>query len=331
MVDTMKKSLILLVIILMLFSLCGCSNKEDKPSISVRYLTDVNGTESAITESVINILKTYSQNYNLNLHAITPSSNSDYANSAHNALSASSDFVLATSNNAISNLLALAGEYPEKNIIAIGSSENTALAMEVDFKTEESAFLCGVLASAVSQTGSIAYIGGLASDDMQSLIGFYTGAKVYNPNIVIYYDYVGSYNDYSSAYNLAQQYCANGVDVIFTNCGASALGVYDVVQSYGIKLINSDMYELPQSDLIIARSEKKYDVATSYAVEAFMNGEYTKSVVRIGLMVGAVDISLGDNIPQDIVTVINDYSNSIKQATTVVPSTWAEYNAYFAN
>jgi basic membrane protein A len=263
------------------------------------------------------------------LHITTPSSGSGYAQSAKTVMSADSDFVLATSGNAISSLLDMAADYPERNIIAIGSAQNSGLAMEIDFKTEDSGYLAGVAAAASSASGKIAYIGGLAKDDMQSLVGFYTGAKSYNPNIIIYYDYVGSYNDYATAYSLAYQFCSNGADIIFSNCGGSGLGVYDAAAAFSARLIVTDMYDFPNDDMIIAKTVKSYENAASYAIELFMNGEYTKSVVRIGLVIGAIDIEYSDTLSDEVKDVVDQYKDMIKQNNIVIPSTWGEYNTYF--
>lgn len=326
-----KKTIITLIVITMIISVSGCVKNKDKQSLSIRYLTDVSGTSDANTQSVVKIIKSYSQDYgySLNLHVTTPSSNSDYAQSAKSLLAADSDFVLATSSNAISSLLALADEYPDKNIITIGSAQNSGLAMEVDFKTEDSGYLAGIAAAASSTTGKIAYIGGLAKDDMQSLIGFYTGAKSYNQDIIIYYDYVGSYNDYEAAYTLTYQFCASGADIIFCNCGGSGLGVYDAANACTAKLITTDMYDFPNDDIIIAETVKNYQNAASYAIELFMNGEYTKSVVRIGLVIGAVDIELSDKVSETVSDLVQSTKDSMKQYNTIIPSTWGEYNTYF--
>lgn len=108
----------------------------------------------------------------------------------------------------------------------------------VDFATSQAAYLGGIVAADIAATGTdtveasnvIGFVGGMDESlpIQEYLWGYIQGAKAYNPDVKIVYNYVGAWNDPDTAKTQSMtQYNDAGAAVIFACAGGSGNGVHN--------------------------------------------------------------------------------------------------------
>ncbi|MFV0518651.1 MAG: BMP family ABC transporter substrate-binding protein [Lachnospirales bacterium] len=180
----------------------------------------------------------------------------------YEAADAGADLII-TASDFKDNLVEVANEYPDIAFTII--SENVVdqcvnnNAYGIDFATSQAAFLGGIVAADLAANGAedmepsdtIGFIGGMDESVViqEFLWGYIQGAKYYNPDVELVYNYVGAWNDPDTAKTQAvTQYDEANVDVIFACAGGSGNGVHDAaatVSKYviGVDSDQSQMYE----------------------------------------------------------------------------------------
>ena len=99
------------------------------------------------------------------------------------------------------------------------------------FATEECSFLVGYIAGKMSETGKVGHINGIASGTMETFaVGYYAGVLTANPDAKIMGQYSGSFSDPAAGKNIANQYYADGADIIFSAAGATGNGAIEAAK-----------------------------------------------------------------------------------------------------
>ena len=200
--------------------------------------------------------------------------------------------------------------------------------MTVDFKTEESSFLAGILAASMSENGIIGYVGAYKDEDIDYEIGYRAGALTYNPDIEIISYYTDSYNNVSQGYKLANILIGMNADVIFTNCGASALGISKSAVENDFYMIYSDQYVSEDNLKCIGIMTIDYKKIALYIIDNYINKDYKAGNNRFGIAYDMVDLSITDNVPQEIKNIINEYRTQIRKFSIKIPRTIKELNNF---
>jgi len=105
-------------------------------------------------------------------------------------------------------------------------------------KSWEAAYLAGVAAATVSQSGKI---GGIAGFEFPVIVAqmeaFKLGARSVDPDIDVTLSYLGSFEDVEKAKETARAMISDGVDVLYHIADAAGLGVIQAAQESGIRAI----------------------------------------------------------------------------------------------
>ena len=121
----------------------------------------------------------------------------------------------------------------------------------VDFATSQAAYLGGIVAADIAATGTdtveasnvIGFVGGMHESRpiQEYLWGYIQGAKAYNPDVKIVYNYVGAWNDPDTAKTQSMtQYNDAGAAVIFACAGGSGNGVHNAAAEAGKYVLGVD-------------------------------------------------------------------------------------------
>lgn len=203
----------------------------------------------------------------------------------------------------------LASEFPDVQFVAIDPElihTQHPNVVEVHFAVGESAFLAGAAAAWTSDTGMVAFIGGLQTfRSEQSRSGFEQGARFVDPDIEVESWYLGPVDNPSTsasrspdlARDLASVLFAGGVDVIFHNAGESGSGVLEAAREYepGERwVIGSDVdtyltaaTEIDR-DYILSSTTKRFDRAVERSVAMFLDGS-----LGVGDVLGLAEDGVG--------------------------------------
>lgn len=157
--------------------------------------------------------------------------------------------LIITASDFKDNVVTVANEYPDiaftiisEDILSQCTNNNV---YGIDFATAQAAYLGGIVAADIAAQGDnvIGFIGGMdeALPIQEYFWGYIQGAKAYNPDVKIVYNYVGAWNDPDTAKTQAMtQYNDAGASVIFACAGGSGNGVHNAAGETGKYVLGVD-------------------------------------------------------------------------------------------
>ncbi len=164
------------------------------------------------------------------------------------------------------------------------------------FAEDEVAYLAGVLAACVSETGTIASVGGIELPPVVRFIeGYAAGARSYKPDIVVLNSYLPGFNDPPRGEVTAQDFINQGADVIFAAAGNSGNGALLAAHNAGHKAIGVDVdqyFSYPEvAPSLLTSASKNVDIATADAVRDFAAGTLATGIRTATLANGGVGLA----------------------------------------
>ncbi len=155
----------------------------------------------------------------------------------------------------------------------------------VTFEEDQAGYLAGIVAAAVSKTGTIGQLGGINNNPavVRYLQGFELGAASYNPNVKVKTAFFST-GDLGKAYAdpvygktfSAQFIQQQGVDVVFQVAGGTGNGALDAACDANILAIGVDVDEYlsyPTADkCIVTSAEKHLSSAVNQTIMAISGG-----------------------------------------------------------
>ncbi|HWR22398.1 MAG TPA: BMP family ABC transporter substrate-binding protein [Feifaniaceae bacterium] len=201
--------------------------------------------------------------------------------------------MIVTASDYKDNLVQIAKEYPEIAMVLI--SENVVKEAPniygIDFQSSQGAFLAGIVAADVASQGvegsskskTIGFIGGMDESVViqEFFLGYIQGAKYYDPETKIVYNYVGGWNDPDTARTQAlAQYNDAKADIIFACAGGSGNGVHTAAAQANKYVIGVDkdqtlMYEEDKAiqSRFVTSVLKLNNNAVYNVIQKFVDGE----------------------------------------------------------
>lgn len=335
----MKKVLSFLLACLFFLTLFGCKKgeegvelKQDNKKYKIAYITDTLGEENKSNKEVIKGIEKSFENMDYSLEVEVPDSAEKYTTIANILLTSTTyDLVLSNSYSVSSSLISLHKDYPNSNLGFIGYEDGTKSGMSVTFKSEEGAFLAGALAAKYTKSNKIGYIGAYENKNTEYLYAFMSGVKAISDSKKVYTTYTNSYMNTTEGAKQANYLHKKGVDVIFTVCGAGAIGVNNVAKEKGFKVIDSDLYTESDLDVKLGEVYLNYENATITICESIIYESFKKTVNDLGITEEAVDLSLNNNFIEDdsdIKKTIDKLKEEISKGKIKVPVNNKSYKAF---
>nr|WP_279382449.1 BMP family ABC transporter substrate-binding protein [Acanthopleuribacter pedis] len=169
------------------------------------------------------------------------------------------------------------------------------------FITAEAAYLAGIIAADLSQSGVLGIVGGKQENTvLDFVVGFEQGAKATRPDIVIEKRWVDAadpttlpwFNPVTAA-NLTQALAEeHRADIVFAVAGGSNLGVFNKCKELGIKAIGCDTDQDHLAKGVILTSViKKLDTVLEQTVKQCVNGRFLAGAHGAGLAQDGVSLS----------------------------------------
>ena len=161
--------------------------------------------------------------------------------------------LIITASDFKDNLVEVAQEFPDIATVII--SEDVVREADniygVDFSVSEAAFLGGIVAADIASHGlegtsgnkTVGFIGGMDESIViqEFMLGYFQGAKYYQPDTKLIYNYVGGWNDPDTSRTQAlTQYNDAKADVVFACAGGSGNGVHKAASEVGKFVIGVD-------------------------------------------------------------------------------------------
>ncbi|RKX38025.1 MAG: BMP family ABC transporter substrate-binding protein [Thermotogae bacterium] len=128
------------------------------------------------------------------------------------------------------------------------------------FREEQAAFFAGYIAAAMTQTGTVGFVGGIAIPPVERFrYGYEAGVKIYEvlhkKRVEILKGYTNDFEDPKKGKDLAMAQFAQGADIVFHAAGACGNGVIEAAKEKFLGLLGSN--ELNLKDVIDYYRENK--------------------------------------------------------------------------
>ena len=194
----------------------------------------------------------------------------------------------------------VAREFPEVKFTIIDGTVDLPNVQSINFREQESSFLCGMLAAMASKTGKIGFVGGMDIPLIRKFaLGYRAGAQYVKPDIEVFENMTGTtpaaWGDPTKGAELARSQFGRGADVVFHAAGATGIGVMQAAKDEGRLSIGCDSnqnYLHPGS--VLTSAVKRVDVAVYRAFMDAKNGTWKGGTVWLGLAEDGLDWALDE-------------------------------------
>ncbi len=189
------------------------------------------------------------------------------------------------------------------------------------FRLHEASYLAGLVAGALTRTGTIGFVGGIELPPIRAAYeAWAAGAAVTRPGVESRFTYLNNFDDAAAGREAALALTRAGADVFHHNADAAALGVFQAVREtpgtwiFGAnavqsalvpdRVVASAVIDLPRAILAVAREVKE--------------GRFTPKVESFGLASGVIRLEVNpqarDAVPDSIWALVDAARDSIVAA-----------------
>jgi basic membrane lipoprotein Med (substrate-binding protein (PBP1-ABC) superfamily)/DNA-binding SARP family transcriptional activator len=235
----------------------------------------------------------------------------------------------------------IAGDHPDTHFVVFtGETPPFDNVTALHFEREEVSFLVGAAAALQSETGKVGFIGGWQQPSTEARRAAFTaGAQYVDRDTVVNSVYLGPFHNPSGGpyldIDLAKATAAamylSGVDVIHHSAGTAAEGIpaaaTELTADLGRDLwvIGSEVNERlfapsDHQDRFLTSMYKRSDKAIVEALRAYIAGELSPGLRKLGMASGSVDYSRDGGISDTLIAALDRIRADIVAGTVVPPS-----------
>lgn len=136
----------------------------------------------------------------------------------------------------------VAPQFPKTTYVTTSGNTSGENIAGIMFSFADASYLAGMLAGAMSRSGTVGVIGGTELPPVkESFAAFGRGVRHVKPNAKVLTAFIGNWDDVSAGKEQALAQIARGADVIFQNADAAGLGVFQAARERsGVYVIGSN-------------------------------------------------------------------------------------------
>jgi basic membrane protein A and related proteins len=267
-------------------------------------------------------------------------SDADYNTNLNNLLRRDFDLVFGVGFMMGDAIGEIANDNPDAMLAIIDSEVDAENVASILFKEQEGAFLAGVVAASMTESGKIGFVGGTDIPVINRFhAGYIEGAKAVNPDIEIQVNYTGVFDDASKGKIAANSMYSSGVDIIFHAAGGTGNGVFSEAKERKTKDpkanvwvigVDADQYAEGQVDnstnITLTSMLKGVNNAVVDIATKAKNGEFPGGTTTVyGLAEDGVGLADSRGaIPQDVLDKVEEYKAKIASGEIKVSETKPE-------
>ncbi len=228
----------------------------------------------------------------------------------------------------------VAEDYPNVNFFITGNApedvpedELPANIMFADYRECEGAYVCGVVAALMTQSGKVGYVGGGNNTTQQSdKNAFIDGVASVSSDIEVKTVITGTFDDSALGKETAIAMMEDGVDVILQTCDHTGLGVLEACSEKGVYCLGytSDQSGLVSDGLCLTSMMVDIPRMISSQIDLIKAGNYGGQSFP-GLHDGVVSMApFSDKVPADVAEKVNAVVDQIKSGEVVITPNYSE-------
>ena len=324
---------------------------KDASSFKACAVSDAGGwDDKSFNESAYDGLKASQSSLGIQINTAESNSDADFNPNVESMVSDGCNLIIGVGFNLEKAIHTSADENKDLHYALVDSSfndgNNNTVTVEnarpLLFNTAEAAYLAGYVAAGMTKTGKVATFGGAQIPAVAVFMdGFADGVKAYNEAKgtsvqVLGWDkdtqtgaFTDSFDDQSLGLQQAQQFIAQGADIIMPVAGPVGMGAAAAAKADGKTLIvgvDSDWYETnPQySSIILTSVMKEIGAAVEQAIQDSVKGKFTSEHYIGTLANGGVSLApfhdFETQVPKELRQDLNKLTEDIKKGRLVVES-----------
>jgi basic membrane protein A len=220
--------------------------------------------------------------------------------------------------------LKVAPDYPDVKFVVDSNPDvhNGKNVAGITGKSWEAAYLCGMVAGAMTKSG---HIGGIAGFDFPILISqmeaYKLGAQAVRSDVKVTVVYLGTFDDVSKGKEAALAQVSEGVDVIFHIADAAGVGIIQAAADKGVYAIG---WGLDQNQLapktVLTSLLFGNDKLMVDDVKMIQDGTWTPEMRLYGISTGVVGIAdFHGLVPDDVAKKVEQARQDIASGKLEVP------------
>lgn len=240
------------------------------------------------------------------------------------------DIVFAHGNEYQDAAIRAGEQFPDVTFIVSGGGRISDNVAPLIFRLEEGSYLAGMAAAAMTRTGTVGMVGGVAIPPAQGTFrAFEAGARSIDPEIQVLEVFTGDWNDVAAAKEAAVAQLSRGADVLIHNLDAASFAVFQAVRearaegrtAWAIGM-NSDQNDVAP-DVIVGSAVIRIADAFVETVRMWQAGEVGGAPIYASTRQDVIDFvfnpALVDQVPEDIVTRVAEARALIREGQLDVP------------
>lgn len=335
---------ILLVVLVLLLAMVACSPTDTEPTTSIPTKTEGNGATGKVYKvglvfpGVINDLSWNQSLYEgaqrladsglielTYTEQVTPA---DAERIFRRYAEQGFDLVYGHSAPYKDNILKVAKEFPDVNFAYSAAGDRETLDNLSPFNQPhyEPAYLIGMLAAGVSETGKLAGLGGIETPGAKALFkAFELGAKEINPDVTVEVVYTGSFDDIAKGKASATTLADRGIDFFIANGDGPARGSIEAARDKEVYACGFTMDMSPLAPSAVLASlwwngeQALRQVIDDLEAGTFRPGKYYHGGVADGIYLPYINPSLASIIPTEVMEKMQARQAEIESGQFEVP------------
>ncbi|WP_282019721.1 BMP family lipoprotein [Planomicrobium okeanokoites] len=320
----------------------GGEGTEETSDFSVAMVTDVGGVDDkSFNQSAWEGLQKFGEENGLEkgdggFDYLQSQSDADYNTNLNNLIRRDFDVVFGIGFLMEGAVAEIAAQQPDAQIAIIDAVVEADNVASVLFKEQEGAFLAGVAAALMTETGKVGFVGGMDIPVIERFeAGFLAGVEAANADVEVDVQYTGAFDKAELGKTTANRMYQGGADIIFHAAGGTGNGVFteakerkeaDADANVWVIGVDSDQYDEGQvgdANITLTSVLKRVDNAVFNISKQAMDGEFPGGeTVVYGLADDGIDLADSRGaIPEDIMTQIEEFKQQIIDGDITVPET----------
>jgi basic membrane protein A and related proteins len=325
---------------------CGGDDDEDggggeAEAIKVGLVTDTGGVDDrGFNEFSINGLERAESELDIEQRVYISQSADDYEPNLTAAAEDGNDLVIAVGFLLAPSTIKVATDFPDISFAGVdhfygkqGEAECTKSGtcaqpntLGMQYPSEESGYLAGVVAALMTKTGTVSTVGGIKIPPVDNWIaGYQQGVKDTKPTVKTLNAYSQNFDDLAKCKEVALDQIAQGSDVVFQVAGKCGLGALDAACERNVFAIGVDVDQSSQGDCVITSALKPLESSVFDLIKTFQDGNFKGGTNQFYGVEQLQDAQLltdfTADVPQNVQDAVAEAETKLKAGTIDPPAT----------
>lgn len=196
----------------------------------------------------------------------------------------------------------------------------------LQYPSQESGYLAGVVAALMSKTGTVSSVGGKKIPPVDNWIaGYQAAVKDTKPSVKVLNAYSQDFEDLAKCKEIALDQINNGSDVVFQVAGKCGLGAIDGACEKGKLAVGVDVDQSSVGDCVVTSALKPLESSVFDLIKTFKEGNFKGGTNKFYGVAQLPDAMLlteyhGD-VPQNVKDAVSKAEEGLKSGKIKPPAT----------